>query len=85
MHTGNLEAQGGEHADPDHIRNDNDDRGEKAYRPFLRASGLDSAFILFNQRVVFLAARTASNQPDAGPQTAGALPSGHLLRCIDFT
>ena len=85
VQAGYLEAQGGEHADPDHIRNDNDGSGEKGYRPFLIGSGLDSAFILFNQRLVHLAARTTSNQPDAGPQNAGALPSGHLLDCIDFT
>ena len=85
VQAGYLEAQGGEHADPDHIGNDNDGSGEKAYRPFLIASALDSAFILFNQRVVYLAARATSIQPDAGPQHAGALPSGRLLGCIDFT
>jgi hypothetical protein len=85
VQAGDLEAQGGEHADPDHISNDNDDRGEKGYRPFFIGGALDSTFILFNQRLVHLATPTTSNQPDAGPQHAGALPSGHLLGCIDFT
>jgi hypothetical protein len=85
VQAGYLETQGGEHADPDHIRNDYDDRGEKGYRPLLIGSTLDSTFILFNQRLVHLAARAASNQPDAGPQHAVILTTGHLLSCIDFT
>jgi hypothetical protein len=85
VQAGYLEAQGGEHADSDHIGNDNDGSGEKAYGSFLIASALDSSFILFNHRVVYLAARTTPNQSDAGPQPAGALPSGRLLGCIDFT
>ena len=58
MQAGHLEAQGSEHADPDHIGNDNDGGGEKGYRPFLIGSGLDSALSLFSHRVVYLAART---------------------------
>jgi hypothetical protein len=46
---------------------------------------LDSSFILFNQRVVYLAARTTPNQSDAGSQPDKALPSGPLLGCINFT
>jgi hypothetical protein len=40
---------------------------------------------LFNQRLVFLAARIAPTQPDAGPQNAVVLTSGHLLGYLDFT
>jgi hypothetical protein len=55
----NLEAQGGEHADPDHIGNDNDGGGEKGYRPFLIGSGLGPALSLFSHRVVYRAAQAA--------------------------
>ena len=58
VQAGDLEAQGGEHADPDHIGNDNDGGGEKGYRPFLIGSGWDSGLSLFSHRVVYLAAHT---------------------------